>query len=234
MPNFSIEDTYNHPVVGIDEVGRGPLAGPVVAACVYVPPPAHDLPFWAHVNDSKKLSAKRRDELAAHIQEHTIWGIGQASVDEIDSLNILQATFVAMTRAFQDLSSPRRRRSIMMQDSFAEPWIPASAGMTHCTALIDGNRAPPGFPVPVQTVIKGDSISLSIAAASIIAKVARDQMMAELHATFPMYGWADNAGYGTAAHLAALHTHGPCPHHRQSFAPIRDMIAPCIVAKNNR
>ncbi len=226
-PLLAFDQSFSHPIIGIDEVGRGPLAGPVVAGAVYIPQETYTLPFWAHVNDSKKLSSKRRGELAAQIQAHTIWGLGQASVDEIDTVNILQATFLAMRRAFEDLSSPRRqvsgetRPTASLLTSYCQ--IPAFAGMTHCTALIDGNRAPRDFPVPVQTVIKGDATSLSIAAASIIAKVARDQLMTDLARDYPAYGWGDNAGYGTASHMAALAAHGPCPHHRRSFAPIKTL-----------
>lgn len=229
MPDFSLEQRFDGPVCGIDEVGRGPLAGPVVAACVYIPENARALPFFASVNDSKAVPKSRRAELADLIQTHTIWGIGQASVEEIDQINILQATFLAMRRAYDAMSQSQELCNP------SEGWDPKTtkldpslrwgcrALLAHL-ALIDGNRTPKGFPVPVQTVIKGDTISMSIAAASIIAKVARDQLMADLHAAFPHYGWANNAGYGTAAHLAALAEHGPCLHHRHSFAPIRDRV----------
>lgn len=235
MPDLSLEHHYNGLVVGIDEVGRGPLAGPVVAGCVYIPPVTYDLPFWIDVNDSKKLSAKRRDELAALIKAHTVWGIGQASVTEIDQINILQATFLAMRRAFEAIKlggnpsagwdpdnkelDPGVRRGC---NSLSDHRV---IGSSDLLALIDGNRAPPNFPCPVRTIIKGDQTSLSIAAASIIAKVTRDHLMAELARDYPAYGWDQNAGYGTTAHLAALDQYGPCPHHRRSFAPIKSMMA---------
>lgn len=208
MPDLSLETKLGGNVCGIDEVGRGPLAGPVVTACVYIPPETYNLPFWAQVTDSKQVSEKKRGTLAPLIREHTIWAYGMCSVDEIDRINILQATLTAMQRAF---------------DSTLTKWP-----VTH--ALVDGNRAPK-LSVPVMTVIKGDALSLSIAAASIIAKVERDRIMRDLHTEFPMYGWARNAGYGTAEHLAALTTHGPCPHHRQSFAPVR---AATLTASSSR
>lgn len=182
-------------------MGRGPLAGPVVAACVYISPGTLALPFWSAVRDSKQLSDKKRAMLAPLIRAHTIWGMAEASVAEIDTHNILRATFIAMRRAFEKM--------------------PTKPHMIH--ALVDGNRAPT-LPVPVMTVIKGDQTSLSIAAASIIAKVARDEMMIKLDAECPGYGWVDNAGYGTAAHLQALQTLGPTPHHRQSFAPVKSLL----------
>ncbi len=202
MPDFSLELAHNGPVCGIDEVGRGPLAGPVVAACVYVPPECYNLSFWADVNDSKKVIKSKRLELDIQIKNHCLWGLGQANVEEIDGINILQATFLAMARAYGQMIEELREDSLL--------------------ALLDGNRTPRQFPAPVQCVIRGDQISLSIAAASIIAKVARDRLMTELNAEFPHYGWAQNAGYGTPAHLAALDAHGPCPHHRQSYAPVRN------------
>ena len=201
MPDLVFEQEYDGAVCGIDEVGRGPLAGPVVAACVYIPSHVYDLDFWALVNDSKKLSARKRDTLAVHIQESCICGIGMASVSEIDQHNILQATFMAMRRAF-DI-------------------VQARADMV--AALVDGNRPPP-LPVPAKCVVKGDSKSLSIAAASIIAKVARDRMMADLHTLHPQFGWDRNAGYGTAMHLRALGEFGPTQHHRVSFAPVAAAI----------
>lgn len=200
MPDFSIEQRFNGHACGIDEVGRGPLAGPVFAACVFIPRDLWGHPLWAHINDSKKISARHRTDYAAQIKSLVPFGLGQASVEEIDTHNILQATFIAMTRAYQAMT--------------CQPDHPL-------TALIDGNRTPKNFPIPTQSVIKGDQISVSIAAASIIAKVARDAVMADLARDYPAYGWDGNAGYGTPAHLAALATHGPCPHHRTTFAPIK-------------
>lgn len=194
---FDLEQNYAFPVCGLDEAGRGPLAGPVVAACVYVPTDKRGLGFWDDVNDSKKLSAKKRDTLFDHIREHCIYGIAEASVDEIDQLNILRASLLAMKRSFDIMG-----------------------GKADWVALVDGNQKPP-LPCTIQTVIKGDSISRSIAAASILAKVTRDRVMEDLCKQYPMYGWSKNAGYGTALHLNALREHGITAHHRKSFAPIR-------------
>lgn len=243
MPNFLLELAHDGSVCGIDEVGRGPLAGPVVAACVYIPPESRGLPFWSDVNDSKKINRNNRLKLDSYIKNHCIWGIAQASVEEIDRINILQATFLAMERAYEQMiersgeDDPHaKRESCRVKragggDYIGLPNITPSTRLEAGTspfqgedsplALLDGNRAPHPFPIPVKCVIRGDATSLSIAAASIIAKVARDALMTNLHIEFPEYGWNRNAGYGTAAHLAALRTHGPCPHHRQSFAPVR-------------
>jgi ribonuclease HII len=176
-------------ICGVDEAGRGPLAGPVCAAAVILPPHA-DIPG---LNDSKKLSDKRRRELFPVIKETAVaYGIGIATHEEIDEINILQATYLAMERAIQALS--------------VKPEL----------ALIDGNRAR-DFGIPVETVVKGDSRSVSIAAASILAKVTRDDMMLELADTYPQYGFEIHKGYGTKAHYAALDEHGISPIHRMSF-----------------
>ena len=176
-------------ICGVYEAGRGPLAGPVCAAAVILPPHA-DIPG---LNDSKKLSDKRRRELFPLIKEAAVaYGIGIATHKEIDEINILQATYLAMERAIQALS--------------VKPEL----------ALIDGNRAK-DFGLPVETVVKGDSRSASIAAASILAKVTRDDMMLELANTYPQYGFEIHKGYGTKAHYAALDAHGISPIHRMSF-----------------
>ena len=176
-------------ICGVDEAGRGPLAGPVCAAAVILPPHA-DIPG---LNDSKKLSDKRRRELFPVIKETAIaYGIGIATHEEIDEINILRATYLAMERAIRALS--------------VKPEL----------ALIDGNRAR-DFGIPVETVVKGDSRSASIAAASILAKVTRDDMMLELADTYPQYGFEIHKGYGTKAHYAALDEHGISPIHRMSF-----------------
>ena len=186
------------PVAGVDEAGRGPLAGPVVAAAVILNR-AH---IHKGLNDSKQLSAGRRDELYAHILFSAIAvGVGEAAVDEIDLINIRQATHMAMARAVRALKFP---------PSFA---------------LVDGNDAP-ALPCPCDTIIEGDAKSVSIAAASIVAKVTRDRMMAALHETHPNYGWSRNKGYGTPEHLSALTRHGPTPHHRRSFAPVHNILYP--------
>ncbi|MCQ2364888.1 MAG: ribonuclease HII [Akkermansia sp.] len=185
-------------VCGIDEAGRGPLAGPVVAAAVILPPDFE----LAGLTDSKKLTAAKREKLfAALMQDARVQkSIASATAAEIDELNILRATHLAMARAAHGLASP-----------------PADF------ALIDGLPVP-NFPLPSKSIVKGDSRSLSIAAASILAKVTRDHRMQELDALYPAYGFAKHAGYGTAAHLAALRAHGPCPEHRRSFAPVAQLL----------
>lgn len=201
-PDFSREAPALGIVCGVDEAGRGPLAGPVYAGCVYVPDSARAHPVWAAVRDSKQLSAGRRDDLYGIIQGQSCFGIGHAEVEEIDRLNILQATYLAMQRSIEDMRS---------RFSLAPPDL----------VLIDGNRLPPFLPYPGKAVIKGDTLSVSIAAASILAKVSRDRVMQDLHCQYPAYGWNDNSGYGTAAHLEAIARNGITPHHRMSFAPIR-------------
>ena len=176
-------------ICGVDEAGRGPLAGPVCAAAVILPPNA-EIPG---LNDSKKLTDKRRRELFPIIKEQAIaYGIGLASHEEIDEINILQATYLAMERALSQLS--------------VQPEL----------ALIDGNRAK-DFGIPVPTVVKGDSLSASIAAASILAKVTRDDLMTQAAEDYPQYQFEVHKGYGTKAHYAALSEHGPSPIHRMTF-----------------
>jgi ribonuclease HII len=183
-------------VAGVDEAGRGPLAGPVVAAAVILDP--RDIP--AGLADSKTLGIARRVALAAEIRARARFAIGQASVDEIDRLNILQASHLAMRRALAALD-------------------PAPD-----LALIDGNRMPGDLRCPAETLVRGDATCLSIAAASIVAKVARDAIMADLALHFPVYGWETNAGYPVPTHLGALKRWGPTPHHRRSFAPVRNIL----------
>ena len=195
-----LEKQYNGPVCGLDEAGRGPLAGPVMAACVFIPAENRRKKFWHKVTDSKKLTAAQREALYPYIIEYSAYGIAAADVGEIDRINILQASMLAMKRAMQ-----------VMTTNFSI--IPEAA-------LVDGNY-PPKLDCPVQTVIRGDSASLSIAAASILAKIARDRVMRELCQQFPHYGWSKNAGYGTAHHLEALRQYGPTIHHRTSFAPVQ-------------
>lgn len=205
QPDFSREGIELGIVCGVDEAGRGPLAGPVYAGCVYVPPEQRTHPVWTAVRDSKKLTATRRDDLFSVIQTQSFFGIGEATVEEIDEVNILQATYIAMNRAIENM---RKNFSLEKLD----------------LVLIDGNRAPK-MPYKNLTVVKGDALSISIAAASILAKVSRDRLMDELAAQYPAYGWSSNAGYGTASHLEAIKTHGICEHHRKSFAPIRTASA---------
>jgi ribonuclease HII len=182
-------------IAGVDEAGRGPLAGPVVASACILP----EKSFFANLNDSKQVSEKNRERLYKQLTETdgVIYGIGEASAAEIDQINILQATFLAMKRAIQALS------------------------ISADYLLIDGNRAP-NFGIPSETIVKGDSLSISIAAASIIAKVYRDELMMKLDQKWPMYGFSKHKGYGTKEHIESIKKWGPCPDHRQTFAPIKN------------
>ena len=193
MPDHSFEDAARAQgfaqVCGVDEAGRGPLAGPVCAAAVILPPGCE----IDGLNDSKKLTEKKREALFPVIQQQALaWSVAYAEVEEIDSLNILQATFLAMRRAVEGLS------------------LPADY------ALIDGNRLPP-LAIPGETVVKGDSRSMSIAAASILAKVSRDHVMLDLDRQFPQYAFAQHKGYGTALHYEKIKEHGVSPVHRLTF-----------------
>lgn len=195
MPSLSLEKKHGGVVCGIDEAGRGPLAGPVVAAAVIL----NRKPIPRGINDSKKLKPEMRATLFERLHACATIGIGVASVEEIDQINILRASLLAMQRAYDAMQTAA------------------------CIALIDGNQ-PPALSCQTQCVIKGDSLSLSIAAASIIAKVTRDRIMQELAAQHPEYGFERHVGYGTAYHLEAIRKHGPTPHHRRSFAPIKAMF----------
>ena len=194
MPDMMLELACpTGPVCGVDEAGRGPWAGPVSAAAVILDP--NRVPEG--LNDSKKLSAKARDALELEIKQSALaWGVGFASVDEIDELNILHATGLAMRRAVEALA------------------------VTPAFALVDGNYK---FKLPceIKTVVKGDSISASIAAASILAKTARDRLMVEMDCLYPGYGFAGHKGYHAQVHVEALRTLGPCPIHRRGWEPIR-------------
>lgn len=183
-------------VAGVDEAGRGPLAGPVVAAAVILDAKR---PIVG-LNDSKKLSEGARERLALEIREKALaWAVAEASAAEIDRINILQATFLAMRRALAALAT-----------------APESA-------VIDGNRIPPGLICPAEAIVKGDGKVAAIAAASILAKTHRDALMRELALAHPEYGFERHMGYPTAAHFAALECHGPCPAHRRSFAPVAQL-----------
>lgn len=199
-PDFSFEQEALSQgfasVCGIDEAGRGPWAGPVVAAAVVLDP--RRIP--AGLDDSKKLTESRREALFGPIMETARVGIGIADAGRIDACNILAATFWAMGESLRVLT--------------------ISPGL----ALVDGNRAPP-LSCPVRTIVGGDGRSLSIAAASIVAKVTRDRIMAAMDRDYPAYGFARHKGYGTAAHHAALRAHGPCPQHRRTFAPVAALPA---------
>lgn len=199
-PDHSLETACHHRglirIAGVDEAGRGPLAGPVVAAAVILDPAR----IPAGLDDSKKLTAKRRDALFDIILAEADVGIGISEVEEIDQINILEASLLAMERAVGALSQPAH----------------------HC--LIDGNVRPRNLPIPCDPVVKGDAISVSIAAASIIAKVTRDRIMVGLAQQHPGYGWERNMGYGAPMHLSGLRDLGITPHHRRSFAPIHKIL----------
>ncbi len=189
--------TQGNLIAGIDEAGRGPLAGPVYAAAVILDP---DRPIEG-LADSKKLTEKQRERLFDTIQANALaFAIARAEVVEIDSINILQASLLAMQRAVNGLS------------------------VMPTLALVDGNQAP-GLLCPVKTIIQGDQLEPAISAASILAKVARDRFMLELDKLHPFYGFAKHKGYGTKMHLEALAAHGPCDAHRQSFAPVRNALS---------
>ena len=182
-------------IAGIDEAGRGPWAGPVVSAAVIL----NEKNIPDGLNDSKKLSEKKRLSLYSSIYNFHSVGVGISSIEEIDSMNVLQATFLSMKRAVEDLNP---------QPEYI---------------LVDGNLDP-GLNFKTKCIIKGDSISISIAAASVIAKVTRDNLMLKLDKEFPNYNWKKNKGYGTAEHRNALELHGPCKYHRKSFSPINKML----------
>ena len=183
-------------VAGVDEAGRGPLAGPVVAAAVIL----DDLHPIAGLADSKKLSPARRERLYDEIRAKALCcSVAEATVEEIDRLNILQATMLAMRRAVEGLR------------------------LKPAKVLVDGNRLPP-LPMLAEAIVKGDSKVAAISAASILAKVTRDRWCAQYHVEFPAYGFEGHKGYGTAEHLAALRLHGPCPQHRKSFAPVAESL----------
>ncbi len=192
-------------IIGVDEAGRGPLAGPVVAAAVVVCNGGID-----GLDDSKKLSPARRARLECEIKARCQWAVAEASVAEIDQLNILQATMLAMRRAVEALLS-----------AFAQQ--EAGSGRACPQILVDGNRLP-HWPYPSRAVIGGDALHPCISAASIIAKEHRDRIMKAADMLYPGYGWASNKGYGAAAHLAALRERGPTPLHRRSFAPVAQLF----------
>ncbi|GEO82383.1 ribonuclease HII [Pararhodospirillum oryzae] len=201
MPDLSLEATLGGRVAGIDEVGRGPLAGPVVAAAVVIDPARFDPALGLLIDDSKRLNDRKRRALAVALRQDPgiSVGLGAACVAEIDRLNILQAALLAMTRAVAAL-----------------PFVPDQA-------VVDGVHLP-ALPCPGHAVVGGDGRVLSVAAASIVAKVLRDDLMAALARRYPGYAWEKNAGYGTRAHREALIRLGATPHHRRSFAPVRAVL----------
>ncbi|HEX8550263.1 MAG TPA: ribonuclease HII [Abditibacteriaceae bacterium] len=191
-------------VIGVDEAGRGPLAGPVVAGAVILPRD-FDSPHFSKLTDSKLLNEATREILYEEISARAAWGVGACNAAEIDQINIRQASWLAMQRAVAELLS---RSTVDIDRTFV---------------LIDG--LPYGLgPWPYEAIVKGDSKSFSIAAGSIIAKVTRDRMMRQFDAEFPVYGFASHKGYGSTKHLAALETHGPCALHRKTYAPVRRIL----------
>ena len=208
MPSFRFELRCEGRVAGIDEAGRGPLAGPVVAAVAVIDRTAAKRKLLRLINDSKQLVLEDREAAYEAMVASGIvqFAVAEASVEEIDRINILQATFLAMRRALQ---------ALVAQSAEGHPEV----------VLIDGNQIPPELGCRAETIVGGDAHSYSIAAASIFAKVTRDRYMMKLAQAFPGYGWETNRGYGSREHLAALDRLGPTPHHRMSFAPVRTKSA---------
>ena len=207
MPDFSFEQAHSGYVVGFDEAGCGPWAGPVVAAAAILVKEKFPPELACQINDSKKLTAIKREKIFSHLNilegESCFLSVGMCSVEEIDALNIREAAIRAMERASRALKLP--------------------LSITPSLGLADGT-VKPKLPYPVRSMVKGDSLSLSIAAASIVAKVTRDQIMKKLSVLHPEYGWERNAGYGTAYHQSALMRYGVTPHHRKTFAPIARLL----------
>lgn len=189
-------------IIGIDEAGRGPLAGPVVASACFIPPSL--VQNFSDINDSKKLSEAKREDIFKRLHQNgVLFGIGFASAKEIDDLNILQASFLAMRRAAKKMEN-----------------------LPHSLVLVDGPYAVPQLHLPQRPIVDGDAQSLAIGAASILAKVTRDHYMQQLDKLYPGYDFASHKGYGTAKHLEALKKLGPCPEHRRTFGPVRRLLPP--------
>ena len=194
-------------VAGVDEVGRGCLAGPVVCAAVILP--TEHRPWIDQIRDSKKLSPKKRQLLAEYITEECVWSISDAPAYVVDDMNILQATLWTMEKAVRALS------------------------VTPDLVLVDGNHRIPGLEIPQETIIGGDNIHKAIGAASIIAKVSRDTWMKDVHLLHPMYGWDKNKGYGTAEHREAIMVHGPTPLHRRSFKGVAEYVTDTEISRDD-
>ena len=207
MPDFSLEESLGLStravIVGVDEVGRGPLAGPVTAAAVFVDRQKITSDLLTKIDDSKKIPQKQRATISKQIEGIAIIGIGWASSSEIDQLNILEASMLAMQRAIFSL-----RKQIILDPDYI---------------LIDGNKVP-RLDFPSKAIVRGDEKSISIAAASIVAKCKRDAFMTSLSKLYPYYGWEKNAGYGTREHLAAIEREGITAHHRRAFKPIANYL----------
>lgn len=234
LENQLLSEGYDF-VIGIDEAGRGPLAGPVVA-CAVCPRNPHlsrlnhrdilflnrerDILKWTFVRDSKMLSEKQREIMFDFVQEHFFVGVGICDHKTIDRINILEATYLAMKAAVSDL-----QRNLPSNSS---PYQGEEKSMSFRTSrkiiLIDGNKKIPNLSMEQKTVVNGDKFVKSISAASIIAKVTRDRIMREMHKKYPEYNFAKHKGYGTKLHFAMLETHGPCEIHRRSFAPVRRLV----------
>lgn len=206
MPDFELENEYQGLVAGVDEAGRGPWVGPVVAGCAVFLTKNVDERLLDNLNDSKKLSKKKREMLYDLLLKeqslgHMLLGIGEASAKEIDDINILNASFLAMKRALDKACQEKPKM-----------------------VLVDGNREPKTFGCAVRAVIKGDAKSYSISAASILAKVYRDRLLEDMAKKYPGYGFEKNAGYGTKAHIEGLKKYGVTPEHRRSYAPIKEFL----------
>ena len=205
MPDFAIEEPYGKLVIGIDEAGRGPWVGPVVAGAVLFKNRSFNPKLFSSLNDSKKLSAKKREQIYEDLfteqqKGNVLIGIGEASAQEIDDFNILQATFLAMSRAC------------------------AKIDIKPDMVLVDGNKIPTTIKLPCRAIVQGDGKCCSIAAASIVAKVYRDRLMQKLAEKYPYYGFEKNAGYGTKAHIEGLKKYGITPEHRKSYKPIKELL----------
>ncbi len=212
MPDYTLEKKYsNFFVVGIDEVGRGSLAGPVMACAVFIPEGLRKNAIFKDVDDSKKISTIQRMKIVEILKPLCVSGIGAASAQEIDQYNILRATMLAMERAYCNLQRTLEKLNY-------------GATANKVFALIDGNQKP-SLDCAMQTVVKGDQKSISIACASLIAKVMRDNIMQDLGQRYLAYGWNKNAGYGTKLHREMIIEHGITPYHRKSFAPIRNIVS---------
>jgi ribonuclease HII len=223
-------------VIGVDEAGRGPLCGPVVAAAVTlknmschpelgsgsqkISDQVRNDKSWDLVRDSKKLSEKQREKVFDFIQENFHVGIGLCSHETIDRMNILEASFLAMKKAVQDLE--RNMRQETKGKEFPKPRTTNYEPRT--IVLVDGNKGIPNFTLEQKAIISGDKIVKSISAASIVAKVTRDRIMLKMHEKYPKYGFDKHKGYGTKLHMAMLSKHGPCEIHRQSFAPVKKAL----------
>ena len=204
------DEQFTGTLCGLDEVGRAPLAGPVVAACVMIPADKTDHRVWRYINDSKRLTLAVRESLYDDICENSYHAIAPVTPEEIDQINIHHASLLAMKRAYEATLAKMAADGVAPMDMLA---------------LVDGKFAP-ALPCATQTIIKGDGLSLRIGAASIIAKVWRDRLMGQLHRQFPMYGWDSNVGYPTPVHLKAIKEHGICEYHRKSFAPCSQIALP--------